>query len=202
MIKKSALRSHIELAVFSLLLFQSAPPLNASESDVVSRFSGDYRCTTENMGGFTHEKDGHKLSLFRPDRDYRLTHVGNLPPEAYMNRLDALEGMIKREAHAETGTYYLRTTDQPKSSVVGMQQGICVALGKDIGEPHKIRCENRLLGPDIFELDTSTGRFVATGIGSWHSKGLGPLVDSSQLPEGYEGDASYFVFGSCDRYFD
>ena len=67
MIKK-ALFVAILNSLFSLLLVQFAPPLNASESDVVSRFSGDYRCTTENMGDSLKEKMVTSFR-FRPDRD-------------------------------------------------------------------------------------------------------------------------------------
>ena len=76
-------------AVSMLSFLMAAPTWAAYETK--SRFKTDYKCISDEMGGFNHGKNEHKLTRFNGNKEFFLTHISNVPIEAVNNYLTEYE---------------------------------------------------------------------------------------------------------------
>lgn len=199
--------------VLAALLIPAFPGLALTqEYRTKSVFSKSYRCVADEAGGFTHSASGHKLALFKPDEEFFLTHISNLPDKLILQlsgrkggTLSGIDGVRAREeverrlmkqetsSHvdlvSETGSYFIREPDvQPES----LMATLFACKATKVEEDSTITCYGDGLGlGKTFQFMPGTGRFTFSYSGSWHNK----------VKDNYYGDSSVFAFGSCKEYY-
>lgn len=176
-----------------------------------SVFSDDYKCVSEEKGGFNHGASGHSLTLFKGQEEFFLTHISNIPYEALVDWNQLLEikllninandeskireifeeRLMRQETlniiTTEKSSYFIRQPEDDPKKVLSLING-CSSF--KAGQEAVITCYESV-GSKTFELDLETMRFTYSYAGSWHSK----------IKKGYYGDASVFAFGTCKKYF-
>ncbi len=176
-----------------------------------SVFSDDYKCVSEEKGGFNHGASGHSLNLFKGQEEFFLTHISNIPYEALVDWNQLLEikllnikandeskireifeeRIMKQETlniiTTEKHSYFIR---QPEDDPKKFQSLLNACSSFKAGQEAEITCYESD-GSQTFKLNLETMRFTYSYAGSWHSK----------IKKGYYGDASVFAFGTCKKYF-
>lgn len=179
----------------------------ASQYKTRSNFDKSYKCTSDFVGGYKHDKGVSKLVAFRDEEVFFITHITDLPIEA-IPPLSQVEGKDESEIRSsfenssnvsiggqpgvfvhEEGTYYIRVPSQnPKTSAYVLFGSKCNAgfiVGKN---DESINCSD---SSHIYELNLGTMRFSSSYLGSWHIKS-----ENGETP-----DSSVFAFGSCEEYY-
>ena len=172
-----------------------------------SIFSADYKCVSEEMGGFNHSASGHNLTRFKGEEEFFLTHISNIPDEAIvdLNTMikvsnndvskirELLESrLMKQEKITDTiitedSSYFIREPrDDPREGSTYISNG-CSSFKSQ--KQSSIRC---YISDSLktFILDLETMRFTYSYAGTWHNK-----------KDDYYGDSSVFVFGTCKEYY-
>ncbi len=171
-----------------------------------SVFSDDYKCVSEENGGFNHSASGHSLTLFKGQVEFFLTHISNIPYEAIVDWKQLLnieandeskireifeERRMRQETlniiTTEESSYFIRQPEDDPKKGESLLYG-CSSF--KAGQEAVITCY-KSVGSKTFELDLETMRFTYSYAGSWHSK----------RKNGYDGDSSVFAFGTCKKYF-
>ena len=173
-----------------------------AEYKTKSAFSDDYKCVSEKKGGFNHNKDGSKLTSFRGQEEFFLTHISNIPREAFTSgdindlrqnyenqffEISETYGTIE-----EKGSYSIRRPDQDPKLLPTHFLNRCNV--NSIPTPNDTGTINCYTTKDLmqFSLDLETMRFTYSYLGTWHLK---------QFIKDYYGDSSVFAFGTCKKYF-
>lgn len=199
--------------VLTALLISAFPGLALTqEYRTKSVFSKSYRCVADESGGFTHSASGHKLTLFKTDEEFFLTHISNLPDKLVLQlsgrkggTLSGIDGVRAREEVerrlmkqetmsgvdfvSETGSYFIREPSvEPESLMATMYA--CKAIKAE--DATIITCYGDGLGlGKTFQFMPGTGRFTFSYSGTWHNK----------VKDNYYGDSSSFAFGTCKEYY-
>ncbi|WP_157035519.1 hypothetical protein [Marinobacter psychrophilus] len=176
-----------------------------------SIFSADYKCTAQETGGFNHAETGHKLVLFKPDEEFFLIHISNIPQKAVFEmkskeivallgndedrvREEVERSYMKQEIYSEDfvsekSSYFIRESDDnPEKVSTYLSNHSCSAA--KFKKDFDINCYEGD-GGKTFQFNSKTGRFAYSYAGSWHS----------ESENNYYGDSSIFVFGSCKEYY-
>jgi len=190
--------------IFLVMLVSSFSQNIYAEYETKSIFSESYKCTATKSGGFRHSGSGSNLVIFRPDEEYFLTHISNIPKEVIFKMIDKpiidslgnnedriREAVEKRymkqinvgdEIVIEESSYFIRTQEEnPKDRITYFNA--CTRI-----KGSYISCyEGNTL--TRFHFFVETGRFVYSYAGTWHSPSKQLVEDSS------------FIFGECKKYF-
>lgn len=178
-----------------------------------SIFSSDYKCVSEEKGGFNHDASGHKLTLFKGVEEFFLTHISNIPEQAILHFAGRVRGgknmtvgelreelelriFEKQKTYGddyvvEVGSYYIRKPEEDPKKIFAYSAGKSCKAGalRDMKE-HTISCY-LIDSRKTFNFDVNTGRFTYSYAGTWDQ----PVKD------GYHGDSAVFAFGTCKVYF-
>jgi len=204
----------LRLNSYFFLVLAATPMLSNAEAYATkSVFKADYKCTAEEAGGFNHGAKQHKLALFKPDEEFFLVHISNIPKKAvfemkskeiiallggdedrvreevertYMKQESYVEGFI-----SEKSSYFIREPrDNPEEVTTYFANSACSAWKSDKENDSRITCLESD-GGKTFQFSPKTGRFTYSYSGSWHL----------EQKQDYYGDSSIFVFGSCKEYY-
>lgn len=188
----------------------------AGEYRTKSSFKADYRCISEIAGGFIHAKSGHELATFKPDEEFYLIHISNIPTKAifqlkkrgYISSPKEDEDSIREafEQHnlvrnnllrlmvSEKSAYFIRTSGENPSNEMIYILNSCSASALTVKDGSmdsgSISCyegDSR----KTFNFNSNSGRFTYSYAGTW---------DSGQK-DNYYGDSSYFIYGTCKEYY-
>lgn len=202
-------RNATTMAIFFALTSVCSTSVIAEEYKTKSVFSADFKCVSEEKGGFNHNASGHNLTLFKGEEEFFLTHISNIPDEAILDlnkmmkaetndvkKLRAIfeNRVLKQETIAETmiteeSSYFIRKPeDDPKSWINYFWNG-CSRYKSQQGTS-SVNCY-KSDSSKTFTLDLDTMRFTYSYAGSWHNKSK----------NGYYGDSSVFAFGTCKKYY-
>ena len=199
-----------------LVLVATTPMMSHAEKYTTkSVFNADYKCSAEEAGGFNHRAAEHKLDLFKPEEEFFLVHISNIPQKAVFEmkskeivallggdedrvRKEVESSYMKQESYvegfmSEKSSYFIREPrDNPEKRTTYMARKSCSAWKSDTEKEKDslITCFESD-GSKTFQFSPKTGRFTYSYSGSWH-------VESSK---DYHGDSSIFVFGSCQEYY-
>ena len=191
--------------VLSLLAFSSNV---FSEYKTKSAFSNDYKCVSDEKGGFNHEKEGHDLTRFHGQEEFFITHISNIPIEAlthqFNKELDKDLIRNQRENNAvivhekdfisEKSTYFIRTPEIDPKDFMAVHEK-CTIISVSV-EGQKSAKETMYCfdgnSRKQFILNLNEMRFSYSYLGSW---------ELTQEHPNYYGDSSIFAFGTCKKYF-
>lgn len=197
--------------LFIFMLLTTSILAQAGEYRTKSVFSADYKCTAEEAGGFNHTATGHKLALFKPDEEFFLIHISNIPDKAVFEmkskeivellgsdesrvREEVERSYMKQEIYSEDlisekSSYFIREPrDNPDKVTTYFPNHACSAYKAK--NEFDISCYESDSGK-TFQFNSVTGRFSYSYSGSWHVKS----------ENNYYGDSSIFVFGKCKEYY-
>jgi len=189
------------LSIAILLTFISSAA--EAEYKTSSVFSKSYRCTTNESGGYNHDKGTHHLTRFNGRDTWYLTHISMLP----INEIKSLigdkelstsednEGNIRARAErvlidrkpsdwisSEIGSYYLRNaTNSPNDSHSSVAE--CEAFEMS-GKAVQVACDGIHYK---FDFSPETRRFMVMSPGNW-------VISTMNKP-----DSSFFDFGTCQE---
>jgi len=183
-----------------------------------SIFKHDYKCVAEEKGGYNHNANGHNLGRFKPDEEFFLVHISNIPEKVILQMLEPttaeainqhkelsnqeLEFLKRNELEKEYlnqvlldfmtiehSSYFIRQpSDDPNDYLTYISCQGCSALKDD--KHTSINCYTNYSGK-TFQFNVTSGRFTYSYAGTWHEEVL----------DGYYGDSSSFVFGTCKQYY-
>ena len=205
-------------AVSMLSFLMAAPTWAAYETK--SRFKTDYKCVSDETGGFNHRKNEHKLTRFKGNKEFFLTHISNVPIEAVNNYLTEYEKIaiggytteMSRRVYEdiildinlidldpivwsfEKGSYFIRTPETNPNHYWNYDADNCKTSYKE----HEGAVEENQLGcymnwsDKSFEFNFDTGKFMYTNLGTWHYK--------HETPD-YFGDSALIAMGVCKPYY-
>ena len=203
----------------SMLSFLMATPTWAAY-ETKSRFKTDYKCISDEMGGFNHGKNEHKLTRFNGNKEFFLTHISNVPIEAvnaYLTDykiigIDGYTTEMSRRVYEdinldindvdldttlysfEKGSYFIRTPEQNPNHYWNYNAEDCKTF---YHESEGAIIKNQLgcfmnNFEESFEFVFDTGKFMYTDLGTWHNKRKGP---------DYYGDSAIIAMGMCKPYY-
>jgi len=203
--------------VIILLVSQSLSTSVFAEYKSKSLFDTDYRCIADEVGGFNHRKDGHHQTRFKVNKEFFLTHISNIPDEAFLDfyksyeyrnhigKSDNIDSVRKQydesylqqeiidfssgKTVTEKGAYFIR---EPKMNPKSWEtyRRSCETIRDPILYNH-IHCYQETVN-SLFTIDLDTKRFSYAQLGSWHMR--------QDIPD-YYGASSYFAFGKCEEYY-
>ena len=209
----------IKLPVLALLSsFMASPTWAAYETK--SRFKTDYKCVSDEIGGFNHRKNEHKLTRFNGNKEFFLTHISNVPIEAvnaYLTEFEklAVDGYtteMSRRVYEdinldinltdldtivwsfEKGSYFIRTPETNPNHYWNYSADNCKTSYRE----HEGAVDENQLGcymdwsDKSFEFNFDTGKFMYTQLGTWHNK--------HETPD-YYGDSAVIAMGVCKPYY-
>ena len=197
----------LRLYRYLFIILTIATPAHAEKYTTKSIFHEDYKCSADTQGGFNHRAYGHKLVNHRPDNEFYLMHISNIPENAifemapkdiinedsariWVENRHLKQKLLGGDLNVERSAYFIREPDyNPKDAVTYVGSG-CKAWKDGIGRSLITCFENS--GDKSFQFQPNTGRFVYAYLGSWH-------FESSI--ENYYGDSSSFTFGRCEKYY-
>ena len=203
----------------SMLSFLMATPTWAAY-ETKSRFKTDYKCVSDEIGGFNHGKNEHKLTRFNGNKEFFLTHISNVPIEAvnaYLTEFEkiAVDGYttemsrrvyedIKLDINLtdldtivwsfEKGSYFIRTPETNPNHYWNYNTDNCTTSYQE----HEGAVDKNQLGcymdwsDKSFEFNFDTGKFMYTQLGTWHNK--------HETPD-YYGDSAVIAMGVCKPYY-
>ena len=195
-------------SIFFALIYIYSTNAFAEEYKTKSAFSGDYKCVSDEQGGFMHNAHGHALVHFKNKEEFFLTHISNIPYEVILdlntqmkvdsndpNKLrEVFESrMMKQEIIPETAiieksSYFIREPENdPKETGLYFRNG-CTSY--KIQKNKSIVCYEGSSYATFF-LDLNTMHFTYSHAGSWNG----------EQRNGYYGDSSVFAFGTCKKYY-
>jgi len=190
------------LAIQLMIVFS---PTSMAEYKSKSVFSKDYKCVSESIGGFKGTANGHKLTRFKKQEEFFLTHISNLPEEAIMNSSYAIPNNVDRSRElfekgimtqeisarfsetAEYGSYAIRypVLDPRMTNVYIFNR--CGASYTEFGS--SISCYKSHVRENL-NFNMNTMRFTYSNTGNWH-----------QIKKGENPSSAYFIFGTCKEYY-
>ena len=205
--------------ILSMLSFLMATPTWAAY-ETKSRFKTDYKCISDEIGGFNHRKNEHKLTRFNGNKEFFLTHISNVPIEAvnaYLTEFEklAVDGYtteMSRRVYEdinldinltdldtivwsfEKGSYFIRTPETNPNHYWNYSADNCKTSYRE----HEGAVEENQLGcymnwsDKSFEFNFDTGKFMYTQLGTWHNK--------HETPD-YYGDSAVIAMGVCKPYY-
>ena len=171
----------------------------------------NFKCLSQEKGGFFFKQNGnHKLTRFSGNYEFYLTHITEIPDEAFSDSGQRLEGQSindkKEDFEAnyykddsfsldeiilthESGVFFIRKPNQNPKKYSSYYGNSCEYLSATKGNEF-ISC---YIGDydKAFKFDLGSGRFTYSYIGSWHTPG-----------DEYAGDSAVIAFGECEEYYN
>ena len=203
---------------FAIIALFIATPTLSEDYQSKSVCKHDYKCVAEEKGGYNHNATGHNLTRYKPDEEFFLVHISNIPEKAILRMLASttekainqqkqlsnqeLEILKRNELEkqylqlqvfgtmtTEKGSYFIREPrDDPNDGTSYMLGNGCGTWKTD--KAASINCYQNDIAR-TFQFNVMTGRFTYSYAGSWHEK----VIDD------YYGDSSSFSFGTCEIYY-
>lgn len=201
-----------------ITLYFLATPVLSDDYQSKSVFNHDYKCVAEESGGYNHNATGHNLGRFKPDEEFFLVHISNIPENvisdmltaATANEINKKKGLSSQEVEVlrrnelekefldkqvfnsltiEKGSYFIREPSNDPNDVITYLGGDhCTALKNN--KYASINCHVGTFAK-TFQFNLTTGRFTYSFSGTWNE----------EVKDGYYGDSSLFVFGTCKQYY-
>lgn len=199
------------------LCFLTTPALSENYK-TKSVFKEDFKCISDEKGGFNHNATGHELTKFTGKEEFFLVHISNIPEKAILDMLtretaqeiNKKSGLSSQEAEdlkrnelekeflekggfssvtTERGSYFIRTPrNNPNEASTYLYGNHCSAISTK--NYASINCYRESFDK-TFAFDLTTKRFTYSYAGTWNDK----------QDDGYHGDSSVFAFGKCEIYY-